>query len=113
MKLREIFLFVAGLVVGAFLFYSLAWRTGALAEGHWLTRRTREVSGVSAAPLPTPLPSKPPLPTLTPTAGAPPKTSPTQTEAKPTQTEKPTRTRKRGKRGKLPGSAESIRPVSR
>ena len=80
MKLREILLFVAGVLVGAFLFYSLAWRTGALAEGHWLTRRTREVSGLSAAPLPSPLPSKPPMPTLTPTAGAVPETSPTQTE---------------------------------
>jgi hypothetical protein len=87
MKLREVFLFVGGLLVGAFLFYSLAWRTGALAEGHWLTRRTREVSGVSAAPLPTLLPSKPPVPTLTPTPAAAPETSPAQTEAKPTQTE--------------------------
>jgi hypothetical protein len=88
MKLREILLFVGGLLVGAFLFYSLAWRTGALAEGHWLTRRTREVSGVSAAPLPSPLPSKPPVPTLTPTPGGVPETSPAQTpETSPTQTE--------------------------
>ena len=88
MKLREILLFAAGLLVGAFLFYSLAWRTGALAEGHWLTRRTREVSGVSAAPLPSPLPSKPPAPTVTATPGAVPEVSPTQTpDTSPTQTQ--------------------------
>jgi hypothetical protein len=80
MRLREILLFVAGVVVGAFLFYSLAWRTGALAEGHWLTRRTREVSGVSAAPLPSPRPSILPVPTPPPATIAAPEPSPTSPE---------------------------------
>jgi murein DD-endopeptidase MepM/ murein hydrolase activator NlpD len=66
MRARGIVLFAAGLLVGAFLFYSVAWRTGALAPGHWLTRRSREIAGTSAK-LP-PIPTIP-FPTPTPTPG--------------------------------------------
>jgi murein DD-endopeptidase MepM/ murein hydrolase activator NlpD len=62
---RGVLLFVAGLVTGALAFYSIAWRTGALAPGHWLTRTSRDLSASSAPvrPLPT-------IPFPTPTAAA-------------------------------------------
>jgi murein DD-endopeptidase MepM/ murein hydrolase activator NlpD len=49
---REIFVFAGGLVLGAFLFYMVAWRTGALTERSWLTRTSQDIRGTSAAPLP-------------------------------------------------------------
>jgi peptidoglycan LD-endopeptidase LytH len=49
---REVFVFAGGLVLGAFLFYMVAWRTGALAERSWLTRTSHDLRGTSAAPLP-------------------------------------------------------------
>ncbi|MFN2634141.1 MAG: M23 family metallopeptidase [Thermoanaerobaculia bacterium] len=56
-------------------FYSVAWRTGALAPGHWLSRTSRDVSssaGESPAPsAPAPLPTIPfPTPTAHAAAGA-------------------------------------------
>ena len=52
MRPRETFVFAGGLVLGAFLFYLVAWRTGALAEHSWLTRTSQDIRGASAAPLP-------------------------------------------------------------
>lgn len=66
MRSRGTLLFLAGIVTGALLFYSIAWRTGALAPGNWLTRTTREFE--TTAPTPS-LPLKPiPFPTATPSA---------------------------------------------
>ncbi len=78
MRPRAVAWFGAGIVVGFFLFYSLAWRTGALAEGHWLTRRTAEVPGRSAAA--TSAPAAPPAAyPAPPRAKASPSPSPTGT----------------------------------
>ncbi|HEY6147163.1 MAG TPA: hypothetical protein VIZ69_05675, partial [Thermoanaerobaculia bacterium] len=63
MRSRGTLLFLGGIVTGALLFYSVAWRTGALASGHWLTRTTRELETID----PTPAPLKTiPFPTATP-----------------------------------------------
>ncbi len=61
MRARAALIFLAGFVAGALVFYSVAWRTGALAPGHWLSRTTHDIAGsaganepsTSAAPLPT------------------------------------------------------------
>lgn len=66
MRGRGLLLFVAGAVTGALLFYSIAWRTGALLPGHWLSRTTREI--VPPRP-PPPVPTIP-FPTPTPTVAA-------------------------------------------
>ncbi|HYK41122.1 MAG TPA: M23 family metallopeptidase [Thermoanaerobaculia bacterium] len=64
MRTRGTLLFLAGVVTGALLFYSVAWRTGALVPGNWLTRTTREFE--TSAPTPN-APLKPiPFPTATP-----------------------------------------------
>jgi murein DD-endopeptidase MepM/ murein hydrolase activator NlpD len=64
MRGRAALLFLAGIVTGALVFYAVAWRTGALASGHWLTRTTRELETTGPA---TPLPLKTiPFPTATP-----------------------------------------------
>lgn len=76
---RAIAWFGAGIVVGFFLFYTLAWRTGALAEGHWLTRRTAEVPGRSVVPAPSPVPSPVPSPSVSPVST--PATTPEPTPA--------------------------------
>ena len=68
MRTRAAVLFCAGFLAGALTFYSVAWRTGALATGHWLTRTSREASASRRGPLP-PLPTIPfptPTPTFTP-----------------------------------------------
>ncbi|MEO8431827.1 MAG: M23 family metallopeptidase [Acidobacteriota bacterium] len=72
MRARGVLLFAAGAVTGALLFYSIAWRTGALVSGHWLSRTTRDVVPPRAmAPLPTI-----PFPTATATAASAPVTPP-------------------------------------
>ncbi len=69
MRARGLLLFAAGAVTGALLFYAIAWRTGALVPGHWLSRTTREVVPsrplAASAPVPTI-----PFPTATPTPEA-------------------------------------------
>ena len=52
MRSRGTLLFLAGVVTGALLFYSIAWRTGALASGNWLTRTTREFETTGPTPNP-------------------------------------------------------------
>lgn len=64
MRGRAALLFFAGFLAGALAFYSVAWRTGALAPGHWLTRTTRDLAPARANPLP-PIPT---IPFPTPTA---------------------------------------------
>jgi murein DD-endopeptidase MepM/ murein hydrolase activator NlpD len=66
LRSRPALLFVAGILAGAFLFYALAWRTGALVPGHWLTLPTRDV----LSPRATPVPSVPTIPFPTPTPGS-------------------------------------------
>jgi len=63
-------IFLAGLVAGGFLFYALAWRTGALVPGHWLTLSSRDV--ITARPAPAPrIPTIPfPTPSPSPVASA-------------------------------------------
>ncbi len=53
MKARAALVFLAGFVAGLLVFYSIAWRTGALAPGHWLSRTTRDIAS-SAGPDPAP-----------------------------------------------------------
>lgn len=55
LRTRGALLFSAGFVAGALVFYSIAWRTGGLVPGHWLSRRTREVvtSPGTLGPIPT------------------------------------------------------------
>jgi murein DD-endopeptidase MepM/ murein hydrolase activator NlpD len=62
---RGILLFLGGIVTGALIFYSVAWRTGALASGHWLTRTTRELETIGPTSAPAPLKTIP-FPTPTP-----------------------------------------------
>ncbi|MDQ6892548.1 MAG: M23 family metallopeptidase [Acidobacteriota bacterium] len=63
MRSKATLLFLGGIVTGALIFYAVAWRTGALASGHWLTHTTREFETTA----PTALPLKPiPFPTATP-----------------------------------------------
>jgi len=64
LRSRPAVLFVAGILAGGFLFYALAWRTGALVPGHWLTLPTRDVLSSRATPVP-PIPTFP-FPTPTP-----------------------------------------------
>lgn len=73
MRPRGVLLFAAGVIVGAFLFYTVAWRTGGLAPGHWLTRGSRDlVAGQPAAPRPIPtFPFPTPTPTTTPVSSLP------------------------------------------
>jgi murein DD-endopeptidase MepM/ murein hydrolase activator NlpD len=60
-----VWIFAAGAVAGGFLFYALAWRTGALVPGHWLTLPSRDaftsrptpVRAIPTIPFPTPSPS--------------------------------------------------------
>lgn len=61
---RGLLLFLGGIVTGALIFYSVAWRTGALASGHWLARTTRELDTTSSTPPPL---KTIPFPTVTPT----------------------------------------------
>ncbi len=73
MRSRGTFLFLAGVVTGVLLFYAIAWRTGALAPGHWLTRTTRELETTAPAPLPLktiPFPKATPAPAPASTAPA-------------------------------------------
>lgn len=75
MKARGALLFLAGFVAGALVFYSVAWRTGALAPGHWLSRTTHDVAGSAGAnessTNPAPLPTFPfPTPTRAAAAAA-------------------------------------------
>lgn len=44
MRARSALLLGAGFVAGALAFYSVAWRIGALAPGHWLSRTSRDVA---------------------------------------------------------------------
>ena len=64
---KGLLLFIGGIVTGALIFYSVAWRTGALASGHWLTRTTRELE--TSSPTPAPLKTIP-FPTVTPVVAA-------------------------------------------
>jgi peptidoglycan LD-endopeptidase LytH len=69
MRSRGALLFAAGIATGGLLFYSVAWRTGALAPGHWLTRTTREFE--TTPPTPPPLKAIPfPTPTASPRPAA-------------------------------------------
>ena len=71
MRARAAILFIAGFVAGALVFYSVAWRTGALAPGHWLSKTTRDVASSAGANEPSMTPA--PLPTIpfpTPTRAA-------------------------------------------
>jgi peptidoglycan LD-endopeptidase LytH len=73
LKTRAAVLFCAGFLAGALTFYSIAWRTGALAAGHWLTRTSHEVPTARRGSLP-PLPTiafPMTTPTLTPTFAPP------------------------------------------
>ena len=75
MRGRTVAIFIAGLVAGAFAFYALAWRTGALVPGHWLTLPSRDAF-VSARPTP-----RPPIPTIPfPTVSPAPAPSPAATD---------------------------------
>jgi murein DD-endopeptidase MepM/ murein hydrolase activator NlpD len=67
MRGRTVAIFLAGLLAGAFAFYALAWRTGALVPGHWLTLPTRDAF-VSARPTPRPPIPTIPIPRMTPAA---------------------------------------------
>ncbi|MEP6768925.1 MAG: M23 family metallopeptidase [Acidobacteriota bacterium] len=49
MRARGALLFVVGFVAGALVFYSVAWRTGALAPGHWLSRTSHDLSSSAGA----------------------------------------------------------------
>jgi peptidoglycan LD-endopeptidase LytH len=66
---RAPWIFAAGVLAGAFLFYALAWRSGALLPGHWLTLPSRDVftsKPTAVAPLPTfPFPTPSPSPAAT------------------------------------------------
>ena len=59
-------IFAAGAVAGGFLFYALAWRSGALVPGHWLTLSSRDAFSsrpTPVRPIPTfPFPTPSPLP---------------------------------------------------
>lgn len=75
MRARGMLLFAAGVIVGAFLFYTVAWRTGGLAPGHWLTRGSRDLAAEQPA-APRPIPTFPfPTPTATATLAATPVSS--------------------------------------
>lgn len=63
MKARGTWTFLAGAGAGALLFYALAWRTGALVPGHWLTMSSRDL--IASHPTP-----RPPIPTIPFPAGA-------------------------------------------
>jgi len=63
-------IFLAGLVAGGFLFYALAWLTGALLPGHWLTLSSRDV--ITARPAPAPRIPTIPFPTPQPSVSFPP-----------------------------------------
>ena len=68
MRTRAAVLFCAGFLAGALTFYSIAWRTGGLATGHWLARTSRDVpASRTLPPLPTiPFPTTTPAPIPTP-----------------------------------------------
>ncbi len=71
MKARAGLLFLAGFVAGALVFYSIAWRTGALAPGHWLSRTTRDLASSAGANEPSPATARlPTIPFPTPTLPA-------------------------------------------
>lgn len=61
-------------MAGAFLFYALAWRTGALVPGHWLTLSSRDAIATRPTPRPPiptiPFPAVPAVPASTPTVPA-------------------------------------------
>ncbi|MEO8189026.1 MAG: M23 family metallopeptidase [Acidobacteriota bacterium] len=71
MKARAGLIFLAGFVAGALVFYSIAWRTGALAPGHWLSRTTRDFASSAAANEPSSATARlPTIPFPTPTLPA-------------------------------------------
>lgn len=79
MRTRAAILFCSGFLAGALTFYSIAWRTGALAPGHWLARTSHEVPTTRRGPLP-PLPT---IPFPTPTVAPPPRATATATTTAP------------------------------